>query len=290
MPENKRRWGDRRDGRWIRDVDSLHVIMPYLYPNRADNEAYLQETYDLTELNKYLAKKNEGRTQDKYTLMHAICTALVHTITLRPKLNYFIKGHRIYERNHLSLAFVVKKQFNDRGEEALAFMKFGPETTMDSLHEKIMKEIHTCRSEKVDHSTNAMNIIGKIPRWLLRPIFRILHSMDYHGTVPDALIGTDPNHATVMLSNFGSIGLSGGYHHLSNWGTMSIFVVIGKKRMAPVFKDDGSYEMREVVDIGITLDERIADGYYYAKSLKIVRKLLEHPELLDTRADTEVEV
>ena len=35
-----RRFGDRRDGKLIRDLDPMHVITPILYPNRCDNEAY----------------------------------------------------------------------------------------------------------------------------------------------------------------------------------------------------------------------------------------------------------
>ena len=43
MAEQKRRWGDRRDATLLRDVDSLHFIMGIIYPNRADNEAYIAE-------------------------------------------------------------------------------------------------------------------------------------------------------------------------------------------------------------------------------------------------------
>ena len=48
--------------------------------------------------------------------------------------------------------------------------------------------------------------------------------------------------------------------------------------------------MKEVIDIGLTIDERIADGYYYAKSVKIFKKVLENPELLELPFDTEVEI
>ena len=34
MDNAKRRRGDRRDGRWLREEDSLHQITPYLMPNR----------------------------------------------------------------------------------------------------------------------------------------------------------------------------------------------------------------------------------------------------------------
>ena len=290
MSKSKRRWGDRIDATLVRDNDPLHFFMPYLYPNRADNEAVLQEEVDLTALNAFLAEKNKGLTTDKYTLMHAVCTALVRTITLRPKLNYFIKGNRLYHRNDISLSFVVKKQFADNGKEALAFRKFGPETTIDTLHQTIMEEIHDCRSDKLDNSTAGMELFTHLPRWLMRIAMRILFLLDYYGRVPQSLIKADPNYSTVLISNLGSIKLSANYHHLSNWGTCSLFLVIGEKRMAPIFQPDGSYEMHEVVNLSITLDERIADGYYYAKSIQIFKHLLQHPELLNERADKEVEL
>ena len=60
--------------------------------------------------------------------------------------------------------------------------------------------------------------------------------------------------------------------------------------MTPFYKEDGSIEMRETLDLGLTVDERIADGYYYAKSMKILRKVLENPELLELPFETEVEI
>ena len=58
MAEQKRRWGDRRDATLLRDVDSLHFIMGIIYPNRADNEAYIAERVNLEPIKAYIAKKN----------------------------------------------------------------------------------------------------------------------------------------------------------------------------------------------------------------------------------------
>ena len=52
---------------------------------------------------------------------------------------------------------------------------------------------------------------------------------------------------------------------------------------------DGTPDLHEVVPIGITLDERIADGYYYSGTVALVKELLSHPDLLDMPADTPVE-
>ena len=291
MATPQKRMGDRFDATLVRDIDPLHWFMPYLYPNRADNEAFIQEEFDLTNLEAFLEKKNANLDKaHRYTIFHAICAAVVKTFTLRPKMNRFIKGCRLYQRDELSLGFVVKKQFKDDAGEGLAFIKFPPETTIDSLHERIMQEIFECRREDAtDNSTKGMEMFTHLPRWLMRIVIHILHRLDFYGRVPYDLIKADPNYATVFLTNLGSIRLNAGYHHLSNWGTTSVFVVIGERVRKPVFKADGTFEMRDMLDVGITLDERIADGYYYARTVHLLKKLIEEPELLDRPANEEVD-
>ena len=44
---------------------------------------------------------------------------------------------------------------------------------------------------------------------------------------------------------------------------------------------DGTKEIRDVVDVGATLDEIIADGFYFAKSLKLLKYIFANPEILD---------
>ena len=70
MEQQKRRIGDRRDGKLLRELDSLHFITGIIYPNRCDNEAYISERVDLTAINAYLARKNEKETDFPYTMFH----------------------------------------------------------------------------------------------------------------------------------------------------------------------------------------------------------------------------
>ena len=291
MEKTKKRRGDRKDGTWLRDVDALHVIMPYLYPNKADNEAFIMEDIPLEPIEKYLAARNAGlgAGEEEYKLFHVLLAAFVKTITLRPKMNRFIKGGRMFQRNSLSVAFVVKKKFSDNGAEALAFKEFDENTTIDDVHRIISEEINECRGDKADNSTDKMDMLKKLPRFILRFVMWLLHKLDEWGRVPDSLIKTDPNHASCFITNLGSIGLKAGYHHLSNWGTNSLFVVLGKKKKVPAFNEDGSYRMQDIIPIGLTLDERIADGYYYSKTVKLLKYLLANPELLETAAKEEVD-
>ena len=67
--------------------------------------------------------------------------------------------------------------------------------------------------------------------------------------------------------------------------------MIGEKYKAPRYDDDGNVTgMREMLNLGITLDERIADGYYYSKTIQLVKHLLQNPQLLSLPAKEPVEV
>lgn len=290
MKQEKRRFGDRKDGTLIRDLDGMHFITPLIYPNRCDNEAYISERIDLGPINAFLAQKNAQPSDFPYTLFHVILAALVKTVTLRPKLNRFIANKNFYQRREISAAFVVKKLFSDDAGEALAVVHATDESTLTSLHEDIFRQISSCRSDKVDASTDNMNLFNRMPRFLGKFIVWILTRLDVHGWIPASIIETDPYYCTMVLSNLGSIRLRSGYHHLTNWGTCSLFCIIGEKKMTPVFQPDGTYEMRETLDLGLTIDERLADGYYYSKSIRLLKHLLEHPELLELPAAQTVEL
>jgi len=289
MAEHKRRFGDRKDGTLLRDIDSMHFIMPMIYPNRCDNEAYISQRIDLGPINSWLEAHNTGEEPFRYTMFHLIVAAMLKTITLRPRMNRFIANKNMYQRNEVSAAFTVKKIFSDKGGEALAFLHAEDNDTIFTLHEKLYRQISACRSEAVDPSTNSMNIIQKIPRFLAKALVAFICFLDRHGWCPDFLIASDPYYSSVVLSNIGSIKLKCGYHHLTNWGTCSVFCLIGEKMMTPVFDQQGNATMRETVDIGLTIDERLADGYYYSKTIRLLKKLLENPELLELPLNQEVE-
>ena len=289
METYKRRRGDRKDGRLLRELDSLHFITGIIYPNRCDNEAYISVKVDLTAMNAYLARKNEEETDFPYTMFHIVVAALEKTITLRPKLNRFIVNSNFYQRNEVSAAFVVKKQFSDKGAEALAFLHGKETDTVTEVHDYIRRQVQECRSEKVVSSTENMDILNKLPRWLGKTAVKFIMWLDKHGWVPKDMVATDPYYSSVTLSNLGSIKLKCGYHHLTNWGTCSLFCIIGEKKKSPFINEDGTVTMRETLELGLTIDERLADGYYYSKSVRLLEYLLTHPEELEKPMSEEVQ-
>lgn len=282
-----KKWGDRKDGKLLRKLDSMHYIMPLMYPNRCDNEAFISVKVDLTAAEEFLKKKNADNPEYKYNIFQLVLTAVLKTIKQRPKMNYFVANQNMYERNELTAAFTVKKIFSDNGGEALARISAKDEDTLDSIHNEIFRQVSFCRSDKKDASTESMDFVQKIPgKHLIGAVVRFL---DRHGWMPASMIATDPYQCSVVLTNLGSIGLDSGYHHMTNWGTNSVFVAIGLMKKRPFHDDDGNVTMRQSLSLGLTIDERIADGYYYSKTVKLLKHLLENPELLELPLSEKVE-
>lgn len=280
--QNKRHWYDRRDARRVR-APGLQSIMGFLLPKRTDCEVYLHDDLDVTELVAYLDKKNLSHPDYKTTIFHCAIAAMAKMLMERPLMNRFIQGWRIYERNEISISFVVKRRFTDGAEESLMVLTPQENDNLDSISKKIVGNVAETR--KSEHATGGidqtLDDFMKLPFPILALAIRIIRILDFWGINPRFLTDGDPNYTTILCSNLGSIKAPAVYHHLNNYGTNSIMVTIGTLRDEDVRQSDGTYQSRKMLDIGATLDERIADGFYFVRSLNLLKYVFAHPELLD---------
>ena len=281
--EYKRRWGDRRDGRWVRDVPGLTTLMMHIMTNRTDAEVYLNEKLDVTDLMQYLARENEKHPDYKTTVFHALIVIVARILRERPKMNRFVQGRRMYERNEISLSFMAKRRFADNAEEAFMYLVPKDEDTLASVSYEIAGKVHEAR--KSEHSAggfdSTVDAFAKVPRLLLMLVVRIVRWLDFWGLNPKALTDGDSNYSSVLLSNLGSIRGPAVYHHLNNYGTNSIMLTVGTVHKEKLPMPDGSEQMRDVLELGVTMDERIGDGFYFVRSLRLFRYACAHPELLE---------
>lgn len=279
----KKRWGDKRDGRLIRgeELDTNHFVMPLIWPKRTDCEAFITETIDLSVADAYIKEKRKDETSDNLSLFSLLIAALGKVFIERPKMNRFYRHGRLYERYDVSVGFIVKKSMTDDGLEALAKVLIDPDDTLERVHDKVQKEIEFCRSESIDKSSDDLRILMKFPHFIGRLVLGIMKIVDRRGAVPQGVSESDIFFKSIALTNLGSIRLHAGYHHLSNWGTNSFFAIIGEKKLRPFYNRDGSVDMHDSLEIGLTIDERIADGFYFSKSIRLFKYYMQHPELLE---------
>lgn len=278
----KRKFGDRKDGRRIRDIDGLHSIMMHIMPKRTESEVYMEFPLDVTELLAFIDQRNREQPEYKTTVFHCIVTALMRVISMRPYLNRFICGRKLYERDDITISFVAKRKFQDHAEESLMTLTAKEDTDLASVTKKIVGDVHELRESTGSNDFDkVINAIGRMPSPVLHLFIACLQFLSATGHLPDVLTDGDTNHTTVLLSNLGSIQCGSCYHHLNNYGTNSIMITVGVIHKEPKVMEDGSISVRDVLTLGFTADERIADGFYFARSLKLAAHLIAHPELLD---------
>ena len=278
-----KRFRDRKDGIRVR-ISGFDKFLYLLKPRRSEAEVYISKKIDVSDLVKYMEKKKKDN--EEITYFHLFSTAVAKLVYNKPYLNRFIMGSNKYERNEVTLSFVAKTKFEDDAKELLKVIKIEDDDNVDTISKKIFGSVRKIRSNEISHTDDFVNSLGKLPGMVMSIIVWFVKKLDRFDLLPKSLTENSIYHSSVLISNLGSIHCDGIYHNLTNFGTNSILLTIGEiKEEACVI--DGKIDKRYICDFGITLDERIADGFYFAKSLKLVNYICAHPELLDQPLEEE---
>ena len=278
--------GDRHDGTRLKS-SGFEKIWFSLKSKRSENEVHILKEVDVTELKKYY--NNIKKDNDKITYFHLFSTAVAKIIYNNHKLNRFVINSKCYMRNEVTLSYVAKTSFTDEAGELFKVMRVLDKDTLSSLSDKIFGDVKKIRNNQGSDTDDFMDKLGILPKCLVDVVSFIVRFLDNHDLLPKSLTNGSIYHSTVLLSNLGSIHCDGIYHNLSNFGTNSIVVTIGEVKES-VRIIDGEVKKRYVCSFGITLDERIADGVYFAKCVNMLEYILNNPSLLEGRVDDKIDI
>ena len=284
-----KRLRDRRDGKRIDDITGMAQICIDLKPDRCDSDVYINQKLDVTKLVKYVEKKKE--IDDNITYFHTFVTALGKVIYNRPYLNRFVANRHIYEHNEIVISFVAKISFNDTSEEIMLLVPIKNNDNLESIGKKITKMVDDIRKKKIekDGANSAIDVIGKLPNIIRVPLVGLFKWLDARDLLPGFLTKDNIYYSSIIVSNLGSIKCGAIYHNLTNLGTASSLATMGEIK-DEVVVIDGKKEIRKIIEFGINLDERIADGYYMAKSLQLLQHIFNNPEILDEKISHKMDV
>ncbi len=283
VKKRKRRFGDRYDGYRVRTLDLPFWIIPNIMRSRMDSQILFEEAIDITELERYVRAKRAEDMPD-LRLLHVVVAAMVRVFALRPQLNRFVAGKKIYAHNNFRLSCTVKRSLTDDGEETEILPVFQPTDTLADVVATFNKAWLDAVNEetKGDNQSDVVNrAVAHIPTWMKTIVVFVLRNLDKVGLMPKFIYHASPFHSSAYLTDVGSIGIDSVYHHLYEFGTTSCFLAMGKKMHQTYLKDDGTVGKRKIINFRFVLDERICDGHYYATSIKMFRRLIKHPELLE---------
>lgn len=281
--EYKKTWRDRKDAKWLKMPGILRMCT-YL-KDRQDADVYINKKIDVTNLVAYMKKKKEKEPDTTY--FHALAFACAKTIYNRPHLNRYIINHNCYERNDVSLSFVAKVSFDDDAKEFLSVLKIAPTDTINDLRDKIKDKVTKVRGNMQNGTDNTVDLLDKLPKPILGIVVPIVKWMDRHDLLPRDFNENLIYNSTAILSNLGSINCGAIYHNITNFGSNGIVITFGEIHKEPLVID-GKVEIRDVIEIGANLDERIADGVYMSKAINLLEYIIKNPETLEEIANEKI--
>ena len=264
---------NRKDAKYIKPEGSIAVLFPFIFPRRSDAEVSSTVDFDLEELCSWVDKQNKSKNLEyKMTYFHAIMACFGKVFFNRNRLNRYIQNKRLYERDKVIFSFMAKDKMTDEADEKIICLTLDPKDNALDMSRKMAIDVFKSKNEGKNDFDDVLKIFTKLPKWLLNIIVKFVMFLDRHGWNPKALTEGDTNYSTVIFSNLGSIKSNSCYHHLNEYGTNSIVITIGTIK---------EVNKRRVVDITFTLDERIADGFYFAKSVNMAQEIANNPKLLE---------
>ena len=273
----------RADGKRVKNADPMYTVAAYIMNKRVDAMNMITIDIPVEPIQEYL---NEKRKQGvKVSHMAVILAAYIRTMKEFPELNRFVVNKKIYQRNEVAVGMVVLKAGQvDHG--TMSKMYFDEDNTIFEVNDIINKYVEENRESPDSNSTEKLiKVLLKIPGLLPLGI-GVFKLMDKFGLLPKSIIDASPFHMSLGITNLASIRTNHIYHHCYEFGTTSVFMAMGNTREVPKRKGDEIF-FEKCMPIGVTMEERIASGSYFALAFRKMRHYLRNPELLEVPPEDE---
>jgi len=264
----------RPDGELVRGEAPVRRIMPWLMPGRNESVVYQETVFRVAAARAWLKAYNRAH-RPRATLFHLVSYACAQALHARPRLNRFVSGGRLYQRRGVQVSFVAKKEFTDEGEDATVKLEAQAGEPFLAWSARLGAEVETARS--VDRAIEKeLNLLMRLPGPVVGLAVRLARWLDRWNLLPWFMMEHDPMYATIFLANLGSVGVSDAFHHLYEYGTVSIFGAVSAARRA-AFVEGGRVVVDDALSVRWTFDERIDDAFSCARSLALVQRMVEDP-------------
>jgi hypothetical protein len=271
----------RSDADLVPDVHPVRRIMPFVMESRTESAVLCRERVMAAPAQAFLAQLNARRPPDRpATLFHMLLRSLALCIHDRPRVNRFVAGGRYYQRRGVWLSFSGKRGMSDDAPIYTAKRLFTKEETFEDMVDSLWETQMAGRSGKETDTDKEISLLLKMPPFVLKRVVRIGRWLNERNLFPKVMIDSDPLFATAFVANLGSVGIDACYHHNYDYGTIPVFLTMGRLKKIPVVNEADQIVVGEVFDLKYTYDERTEDGFYVSRGLAVITHRLEHPEEL----------
>ncbi len=275
--EYTKRGGDRREGRLLRSLTPLQRLTPFLLRRRREAVFSLADSVEVSGLEQWLrAKRTEGWAGLGF--VHLMIAAYVRTVSMRPAVNRFVSGRRLYARNDIQVVMNIKRSASSDATVTSVKVSFSPSDTVFDVYRRFTDAVDAVKADvAVSEPERIAGILRKLPRLFVRLWAALARVLDYFDWMPRSWLDASPFHGSVMVVDLGSLGIVPAECPLPDVGNLSCAVSFGAKQKVREPDNEGGWAERHYVDYRVSCDGRIADSYYFASAAKCLKYFLKNP-------------
>lgn len=265
----------KKDKNITKEIPSFRKILNHITPNRNDAIVYFKQIIDVTELQKWLEEYHQ-KTGVKLNFLHVYMTYAGLQLHKQYRLNRYVCGNRFYQRDGVTVSVSAKKKKENGGKIVLLKVPIYEDDTVEKTRERFLELLGEGRQKENIYQEKEMNFFTKVPPFVLKLCLKFLKFLDRYHLLPGKFVDPDPLYTSLIVANIGSVGLDASYHHLYDYGNCPFFAMVGKVNDTVLVKD-GVQQIRKIIEIKYSFDERVEDGLACAFGLEEVKKALENP-------------
>lgn len=269
---NRRRSGDRYDGRRIKNLGDLQLLLPHYISRRSEAQKRYEQEFEVGRAAAWLnAQRRAGHKGMSF--MHLFIAAFVRCCAFLPGVNRFVAGRRLYAHDRVEIILSIKRRHSVDDSEIPIKLVLDRSDTVFDVYRKLNRAIES--AETAEGGTRLEKIAARLlsrQRILNRFLAWLVRVADYFGILPDQMLASSPFHGSLNVSDNGSLGIRSVYCDLHDFGTVPISANIGKAY------SDGEHSF---IDIKFVLDGRIVDMETYASMFTMMQELLNDPAQLE---------
>lgn len=271
----------RPDGQLIKDVHPYRVMLGHITPKRNEAIVYFDSYIPADKLLAYIsAARQRGGALAEVDITHCLLAAVSMALHENPRMNRFVVGRRLYQRNERAITFSAKRKRLDRDAKlATPKLVLSNDATepFPDLCARINRLIGEERQDGPTYLDRELGLLTALPRAVLVRGVPLFMWLDYHNLLPASFIENDGMYTSVFVANLGSLNMDPGYHHLYEWGNCPVFLTAGRIAERPTVVD-GQVVAQKTLHLRWSFDERIDDGLNARFGIETVRRILEDPE------------
>ncbi len=211
------------------------------------------------------------------SLTHYVAKIVAHCLEEHPALNHVIRGGNLYRRGQTDV-FITTLLKGETGYDLSGFvLRNVPQKDLSTLANESKIEAEKIKDGTDVEMARVAELTRKLPAWILRLVMRFQHFFHFTLNTSLRVFGLpDDRFGSVMISNFGPLGLETGLVPLSPYCRCPLIIGIGRPRPLPIVRD-GVVVAAECVNISFTFDHRYADGAHGAQMMKKLQKVFLNP-------------